>query len=390
MLTVLKVSEITSKIKHILEKDFSSVAVIGEVSNFKAHVSGHWYFTLKDSDSQISCTMWRSLNKSVTFTPQDGLKIIVTGKISVYPPRGSYQIDVRSIKPAGEGELQAAFEKLKKKLAAEGLFDSDKKKSLNRLPKKIGIVTASDGAAFKDMISVAARRFPAVELIIYPSKVQGEGAKEEIVRGIQKLNSIPDIDTIIIGRGGGSIEDLWAFNEENVARAIFASKIPIISAVGHEIDYTISDFVADFRAPTPSAAMELATPNKDELFAFISDFSYTSTDKILEILADNKNSISNLLNSYGFRVPENLINNKVQLLDSLIFKIQNHLDTKLVHFKNKLQLAESIIESYNFQKILDRGFVIVQQNKSIIKKSTDLIKENSFKLKFSDNEITIN
>ncbi|MEW6701317.1 MAG: exodeoxyribonuclease VII large subunit, partial [Bacteroidota bacterium] len=297
MENILSVSEITGLIKQTLEENFSEVSVIGEISNFKAHVSGHWYFTLKDANAQINCAMWRGINNYVFFTPQDGMKIIIGGRVTVYPPRGSYQIDVRSMKPAGVGELQAAFEKLKQKLSAEGLFDEQFKKPIPKFPQKIGIVTAIDGAAFQDMKSIAARRYPLVELVIASCRVQGEGASEDIAKKIKLLNQQEDIDLIIVGRGGGSLEDLWAFNEEVVARAIFDSHIPIISAVGHEIDFTISDFVADLRAATPSAAMELATPSKDELFAFIDEFSDYFHEKILEIILSYRDEIDQTISS---------------------------------------------------------------------------------------------
>jgi exodeoxyribonuclease VII large subunit len=387
---LLKVSEITSSIKFLLEEKFAEVSVIGELSNFKPHVSGHWYFTLKDSDAQISCTMWKGINKYVLFTPQDGIKVIVTGKITVYPPRGNYQIDVRSMKAAGEGELQAAFEKLKKKLSAEGLFDETVKKSIPQFPKKIGIVTAIDGAAFRDMISVAGRRYPLAEIVIAPSKVQGAGASEEIVKGIRLLNKLKDIDVIIVGRGGGSLEDLWAFNEEIVARSIFESDIPIISGVGHEIDFTIADFVSDLRAPTPSAAMELATPNKEELFAFISDFSYTSSNKIFEIIAEKHNSIDDIFRSYGFRMPDEIIKYGSQQLDNLQYRIQNKIENKLYSNKSRLDLLNSFIDSYNTDKILARGYTIISQEGKYIKKSIELKPAMQFKIKFSDNEIEVN
>ena len=218
---IFSVSEITKSIKFILESSFEKISIEGEISNFKAHDSGHWYFNLKDEKAVINCTMWKGLNSFVFFTPQDGIKVIVNGRITVYPPRGNYQIDVRSMKPAGVGELQAAFEKLKEKLQSEGLFDEEYKKDIPKYPGKIGLVTAIDGAAIKDMLSVAERRFPLVELVIAPTKVQGAGAAENIVENMKRLNKIKDIDLIIIARGGGSIEDLWAFNEEIVARAIF-------------------------------------------------------------------------------------------------------------------------------------------------------------------------
>jgi exodeoxyribonuclease VII large subunit len=386
---ILTVSELTSQIKVALEDQFSNIEVVGEISNFKAHVSGHWYFTLKDTGAQISCTMWKGLNNYVFFTPQDGIKVIIQGRITVYPPRGNYQIDIRSMKPAGIGELQAAFEKLKQKLSAEGLFDEKFKKPIPRFPKKIGVVTAIDGAAFQDMKNIASRRYPLAEIIIASCKVQGEGAALEIADSIKLLNKQKDIDVIIVGRGGGSLEDLWAFNEEVVARAIFASKIPVISAVGHEIDFTISDFVADLRAPTPSAAMELATPNKEELFAFIDDFSYYFTQKILEIISDSKDEVSRKITSYGFRYPFDLIKNEFQFLDNLIYRFQNYFDNRFSVYKNKLTLLESRINSFDINNALKRGFAIVKQNGRIVPRSKNFEKEKSTEIKFYDGEIKL-
>ncbi len=385
----ISVSEITSHIKRTLEEDFSQVKVIGEISNFKAHVSGHWYFTLKDSNASISCTMWRGINNYVFFTPQDGMKVILTGRITVYPPRGSYQLDAKSMKPAGEGELQKAFEELKNRLRDEGLFEEQYKKSIPVFPQTIGIVTGSDTAAFKDMLSVAERRFPLVKIIIAPAKVQGDGAAADITNQIEKLNKRKDIDVIIIGRGGGSLEDLWAFNEEIVARAIFNSKIPIISGVGHEIDFTIADFVADLRAPTPSAAMELATPNKDEIFAFISEFNYNNTNNISEKLSDFKGQINTLIESFGFRNLTNIINNKKQTFDNYLFRIQVIISNLISKNKNNLALQEKIISSNDIDHILSRGFAIVEQNNKIVKRKSQFISEKNFDLTFSDGKVKI-
>jgi len=385
----LTVSEITNLIKLTLEEGFSEISIVGEISNFKAHVSGHWYFTLKDSNAQINCTMWRGINNYVFFTPQDGMKVILSGRITVYPPRGSYQIDVRSMKPAGVGELQEAFEKLKQKLSAEGLFDADHKKSLPKFPNKIGIVTAIDGAAFQDMKSIAARRFPLAELIIASCKVQGAGAAQEIVKSIELLNSRNDIDVIIIGRGGGSLEDLWAFNEEIVARAVYKSRIPIVSAVGHEIDFTISDFVADLRAATPSAAMELVTPSKDELFAFIDEFSYYFTQKISEIIADYKQDITQITSSYGFRLPQDVIRNKTQFLDNVVYRLQNSFDNKIIFNKNRLNFLRSKMESFNIDNTLKRGFALILQNDKLIPRAKDLQQNMEVTLKFYDGEAKI-
>ncbi len=386
---VLSVSDITGLIKQTLEDNFPAVNVIGEISNFKSHISGHWYFTLKDANAQISCTMWKGLNSYVFFTPQDGMKVIIGGRITLYPPRGSYQIDVRSMKPAGVGELQAAFEKLKQKLAAEGLFDEQFKKAIPKFPKKIGVVTAIDGAAFQDMKSIAARRYPLVEIVIASSKVQGEGAAEEIVKNIKLLNQQKDIDLIIVGRGGGSLEDLWAFNEEIVVRSIFNSRIPIISAVGHEIDFTISDFVADLRAATPSAAMELATPNKEELFAFIIEFSYYLPEKMLEVLSNYKDEITKLISSYGFRLPQDILSNKSQLLDNLVYRFQNNYENKLLSVKNRLALLESKIQSHNIDAVLRKGFSIIKQDEKYITRKKNLKHDKSFEIKFYDGEVKI-
>jgi exodeoxyribonuclease VII large subunit len=385
----LTVSELTKHIKQTLEENFSEISVIGEISNFKAHVSGHWYFNLKDANAVISCTMWKGLNNYVFFTPQDGMKVIVNGRITVYPPRGSYQIDVRSMKPAGVGELQAAFEMLKRRLAGEGLFDEAHKKQIPVIPKKIGIVTAKDGAAFQDMISVAERRFPLVELVIAPAQVQGSGAAESIVESLKLLNKQNDIDVIIVARGGGSIEDLWAFNEEIVAREIFKSKIPVITGIGHEVDFTIADFVADLRAPTPSAAMEIATPDKHDFFGFISEFSYNSSEKVDSLCQENRQKINQILSSYGFRFPADLVKRHAQQTDNLIYKILNGIDKRISGIQNKVLLHSKIIESHNLQNTLKKGFAIVSQDSHFIKRAATLNEMKPAKLKFFDAEIEI-
>jgi exodeoxyribonuclease VII large subunit len=386
---ILSVSKLTKQIKLTLEEEFPQISVLGEISNFKAHVSGHWYFNLKDSEAVISCTMWKGINNYVFFNPQDGMKIIITGRITVYPPRGNYQFDVRSMKPAGIGELQVAFEKLKKKLSEEGLFDESFKKPIPQFPEKIGIVTAIDGAAFQDMINIASRRFPLVELVIAPSKVQGAGAAESIVNSLKLLNKQNDVDVIILGRGGGSIEDLWAFNEEIVARAIFASKIPIISAVGHEIDFTIADFVADLRAPTPSAAMELATPHQEDIFAFINDFSYTSTQNIKEFYLKKYDSVQNILKSYGFRMPLDLVRRKSQQLDNVIYKISNGINRKFLFNSNKLSLIIKTIESYDTKRILKKGFALVKQDSKYIKRVSQFDRKKLAAIEFYDGSIEV-
>jgi len=385
----MTVSELTREIKQTLESNFEKITVQGEISNFKAHYSGHWYFSLKDKDATISCTMWKGFNNLVFFTPEDGMKVIINGKLSVYPPRGSYQIDVRSMKPTGVGELQAAFERLKKKLSEEGLFDDENKNAIPLFPKKIGIVTAIDGAAFQDMISVAKRRYPLVELVIFPSKVQGSGSAESIVKGINNLNKQKDIDLIIIGRGGGSIEDLWAFNEEIVAREIFSSKIPIISGIGHEIDFTIADFVSDLRAPTPTAAMELATPNQIEIKYFIKEFVDNSELRLKDKIVNLHYNIGKVINSYGFKLPENFVQQNYQKVDNLVYKVFANIDKRIIHYKNKISLLTKSVENFDVQKTLKKGYVLVKQNSKFVTRAKNFKLKNSTSLKFYDKEIKL-
>ncbi|MBU0472560.1 MAG: exodeoxyribonuclease VII large subunit [Bacteroidetes bacterium] len=386
---IYSVSQITNSVKRLLENSFGNVKVVGEISNFKAHFSGHWYFTLKDATAQISCTMWKSANAKVRFTPEDGMKIIVSGNMSVYPPRGTYQVDVRSMQADGVGELQAAFERLKNRLAEEGLFDESLKKSIPQIPQKIGIVTAIDSAAFKDMVSVAQRRFPLVELIVASSRVQGEGAAENIAKNIKILDKRGDLDLIIIGRGGGSLEDLWAFNEEIVARTIFEAKTPIISGVGHEIDFTIADFVADLRAPTPTASMELATPNKEDILNYLENYIEESSTNISSIISSFKDKISDLIISYGFKSHNFILNNNIQSLDNYLFKIENGLGKKFQNKMNELELKRNIIESFNIDKILKRGFSLVKQDDKIVARGENFDFTKKTKIKFYDKEIEI-
>jgi len=386
---ILTVSELTKEIKQSLESNFSKVSIIGEISNFKPHISGHWYFNLKDADAVINCTMWKGFNQYVFFTPQNGMKVILNGRITVYPPRGNYQIDVRSMKPAGMGELQEAYERLKQKLEAEGLFDEDHKREIPSFPKKIGIVTAIDGAALRDMISVANRRYPLLEIVIAAATVQGSGSAESIVKSLKKLNKETDIDTIIVARGGGSIEDLWSFNEEKVARAIYSSKIPVISGIGHEIDFTISDFVADLRAPTPSVAMELATPDKREIIAFINDFHYYLKNNLVSIVNDSRSRIRSVIASYGFRAPFDQVRRKQQEIDIMISRILQNIDRKILIDKQKVSLAEKSLETHDINKTLKRGFVLVKQNSKFVQRLKELDKNESAELSFYDGKIKV-
>lgn len=387
---MITVSELTKELKIFIEEEFSQVTVIGEISGFKPHVSGHWYFNLKDSDALICAAMWRGYNQYVFFTPQNGMKVVLNGRITVYPPRGSYQIDVRSMKPAGVGELQEAFEKLKQKLSNEGLFDEEIKKPIPVMPGKIGIITAIDGAALKDMISVARRRYPLAELIISPSKVQGNGAAENIAENIIEFNRLKNVDVIIAARGGGSIEDLWAFNEEIVARAIYNSAIPIISGVGHESDFTIADYAADLRAPTPTAAMELATPDKRDFFAFINEFSYNAENTLLYKIKREREKIRTTMLSYGFKYPINLIRNYSQTVDNLLYKISNSAGKKVEASRAKLILLQKMIESHDIKRALKKGFVLVKQDSKFITRFSAFNAEKKSEIIFYDGSKEIN
>lgn len=280
----LTISQINKYIKNRFEQDenLNVVYLKGEISNFKNHTTGHLYFTLKDENSRILAVMFRNNASSLTFAPIDGMKVLVKGKISCYEANGNYQIYVNEMSEDGVGNLYLEFEKLKKKLYEKGLFDQNLKKPIPKFPKKIGVITATTGAAIRDIITTINRRYRLAEIIIFPCLVQGDGAKEDIVKNLT-LASDYDLDVIILGRGGGSIEDLWAFNEEIVAEAIYNSKIPIISAVGHEIDFTISDYVADLRAPTPTAAAELAVPNNIELISYIKQLELRNNKSIINL-----------------------------------------------------------------------------------------------------------
>ena len=288
---ILTISELTLKIKKHLEEGFDEVWVEGEISNFRSPSSGHYYFTLKDEKSQIRAVIFKFMGRYLKFDPHDGLQVICRGRINVYEPRGEYQLILDYMEPKGIGALQLAFEQLKKKLQKEGLFDPDNKKPLPLLPQKIGIVTSPTGAAIKDILNVIGRRFPNVEILINPVKVQGEGSAQEIAIAIEELNHITGIDVIILTRGGGSLEDLWSFNEEIVARAIYRSSIPVVSAVGHEIDFTIADFVADLRVPTPSAAGELVVKDKVELTNLVESLSNRLEKHMIHLLETERNQV---------------------------------------------------------------------------------------------------
>ncbi len=384
---VLSVSEVTNLIKVALESSFAQVWIQGEVSNAKLHTSGHLYFTLKDAGAQISAVMWRSRVSNLHFKPEDGMKVIARGSITVYPPRGNYQIDVVQLQPLGIGELQLAFERLKKKLAAEGLFEETHKKPIPEYPERIGIVTSVSGAALQDIRSVLSRRFPTLEVVIYPVRVQGAGAAEEIAEAIREMNRYGNVDVMIVGRGGGSLEDLWAFNEEVVARAVYASKIPIISAVGHEVDFSIADFVADLRAPTPSAAAELVVRDRTELLDILRNLCYTMRQNVEDRITVLRDRIQSLLSSYSFNKPKDLLRQFAQRNDEL----ERGLNLAMTHLQElsrgrQLSLHQRL-EALSPERVLGRGYAMIRQDGKVVMSAKTLHEGERASIQFHDGEV---
>jgi len=369
---IYTVSILTREIKALLETSFPRLWVEGEISNFKRHSSGHLYFTLKDENAQIRCAMWRFKADELRFRLEDGLKVLLEADVQVYERSGTYQLVVQQLQPAGVGELQLAFEQLKKRLQAEGLFDSDIKQELPLYPERIGIVTSPTGAAIRDIVSVIQRRYPPAEILLYPVKVQGEGAGTEIAAAIKEFNEYGNVDVLIVGRGGGSLEDLWAFNEEIVARAIFSSRIPIISAVGHEIDFSIADFVADRRAPTPSAAAEIVVPDRSELRGILAYYQERYQSHLLQKLNTFRDKIVAFQKSYAFRRPEDLLYQKVQRLDELWRLIQSNLEYTLDRKKQRLENIRLRLRALNPSEVLRRGYSICYKDGQILKDVKDV------------------
>ena len=355
---VYTISQITREIKMVLESAFPPIWVEGEISNFKRHSSGHMYFVLKDENAQIPAVMWRNHNARLYFTPQDGMKVFAYGSISVYEKRGYYQFEVVEMQLAGIGELQLAFEQLKQKLRQEGLFAEEHKKPIPPYPERIGIVTSPTGAAIRDLVSVINRRFPGVQLILRPVRVQGEGAAEEIARAIEEFNEYGEVDLLIVGRGGGSLEDLWPFNEEIVARAIFKSKLPVISAVGHEVDFSIADFVADLRAPTPSAAAELAVRNREELQELIRNRIQKAYRIIRERLNYYREKVTHLEGSYALRRPSDVIKQYQQRVDELMRALEVHYVHRLQNARQRVDGLQRQLLALSPESILQRGYAI--------------------------------
>jgi len=404
----LTVGALTKYIKYKIDSDehLKTVFLKGEISNFKMHSTGHMYFSIKDETSKINAIMFARDAKTVTFEPQEGTKVLVMGRISVYESTGNYQIYVQEMLEDGVGNLYIAFEKLKEKLSKEGLFDDKYKKKIPKIPRKIGIITAPTGAAIKDILSTIKRRFPICETILFPSLVQGEYAKDDIVKKLKIANTY-DLDVIILGRGGGSIEDLWPFNEEIVAREIFASKIPIISAVGHEVDFTIADFVADLRAPTPTGAAEMAVPNMSDITNYIKQLSIRLNENISKKINIHKLLLEKCKESFVLKNPMIIYENKKLKIEELKENANRILKQKIDNNKNRLDKIKSNyilnnpstlykehkiklknliekLELVNPLGVLKRGYSLTKQEEKIITTIKNIDKEKPLIITLQD------
>ena len=394
----ITVTQLTRYIKYKIDNDQNLMKIYlkGEISNFKAHTRGHFYFTIKDENTRINAIMFASSAAKVKVMPQDGMKVLVSGRISVYESTGSYQIYVDTLEEDGVGNLYVAFEELKKKLEKEGLFAEAHKKKIPRIPRKIGIITAPTGAAIKDILSTLKRRWPLAETILFPSLVQGKEAAVDIVRNIELAKNY-DLDVLIVGRGGGSIEDLWCFNEEIVARAIYDLDIPVISAVGHEIDFTISDFVADLRAPTPTGAAEMAVPNINDIVSLLNQLEIRLINSVNNTLKLRKEKLEKIKESFILKKEKfdniyerliasykNIINVNKQNLILLENKLSNNVTRTLDNNKHKYLNIINKLEALNPLLTIKRGYTVTRLNGNVISSAKKIKKDDIIELEFQD------
>ena len=385
----ITVKQLNTYVKSLLESDVRllSVAVTGEISNFKNHYSsGHWYFTLKDSDAQIRCVIFRIHNLKVPFDLCDGMKVIIKGRVSLYERDGQYQFYAEEIYQLGEGDLSAAFEKLKQKLQNEGLFAPEEKRPLKRFPRKIAVITSDTGAAIRDILNITSERYPLCEILVCPVLVQGDKATKSMINMLERVYERDDIDTIIIGRGGGSLEDLWAFNDEALARKIYESPIPVISAVGHETDFTICDFVADVRASTPSHAAELAVPDRKAIIDTLDAYNKKLSSALLSKYDLAKAKYELAVSSKAFSEPHRYFDDLSIKVDNIEEKNANLIKKKLLLFENMLSEATSRLDGLSPLKTISRGFAAVSSNNVMIKSAKELSLGMSINLRFSDGE----
>lgn len=377
VIKILTVSNLNNYIKKSFDNDviLNNVYVKGEISNFKIHSSGHIYFAIKDKTSKLNCVMFREYGENLKFVPKEGDKVVVKGRISVYEKEGTYQLYAREMELEGIGELYYEFNALKEKLNNAGIFDESLKKEIPKYPKCIGIITSPTSAAIRDIINVSTRRNPKIKLIIYPSLVQGSEAPQNLINGINHLNKIQEIDTIILARGGGSIEELWGFNDEKLAYAIYNSKKPIISGVGHEIDFTIADFVSDRRAPTPSAAAEIAIPLYKDMVEKILNLQYLIENNMSSKLKEEVSRVNDAINILNLNSPKSYIVHQYQYVQSLANKMNYTFQINLNDCKQKLEKYTSLINANNPYNILNKGYSIIQDEKNSIINSVDQIRK---------------
>jgi exodeoxyribonuclease VII large subunit len=387
--TALTVSELTARVHDALEGNFPDVWVEGELSNCKAYPSGHTYMTLKDEASQIKAVLFKGSAWNVRFKLEDGLRVLARGRISCYTPRGDLQLIMSAVEPKDKGALQLAFEQLKARLQAEGLFEEARKRPLPRFPTKIGLVTSSSGAAVRDILSVLGRRWPGLEILLAPVAVQGQGAKEEIAAAIGLLNEkFPELDLLLIGRGGGSIEDLWAFNEEVVARAIAGSRIPTISCVGHETDTTIADFVADVRAPTPSAAAELAVPDKQAVLDSLLGAADDLQSAITYTLDRLRERLDNLRRHPFLQSPYRLYEERMRRVDELYARLPEAVRGRLLHAQKDLALQAQRLDAFSPLKVLGRGYAIAQKvDGSVVRSPSQVVAGDVLRVRVAEGQI---
>ena len=386
-MTIITVSQINTYIKALLDESLplKNIFITGEISNFKKHFpSGHLYFTLKDEKSQLKAVMFKTSALRLKFDPDNGMKVICRGRISVFERNGEYQIYVEDMQPDGLGSLNLAFEQLKLKLFNEGLFDEKYKKSLPKYPQKIGIATSSTGAVFHDIQDITKRRYPLCELVLAPTLVQGADAAPDIVKSIKLLDSIEDIDIIIVGRGGGSIEDLWAFNTEEVAKAVFECNKPIISAVGHETDTTICDFVADLRSPTPSAAAELAVPDMKDIKTFLRNVNYTLESSLVRRLDYEKQRLDDICENSIISSPSQFFEHKKDALENVISIISEEYNKIIYDKRNELSLNAGKLDALSPLSVLARGYSIILKNNALIKSANNINVGDNIEAKLSD------
>lgn len=388
-MAVHSVSDVNRYLKDLLagEPLLQGISVRGEISNFKQYPSGHCYFTLKDTNSALKCVMFRSRAQYLRFLPQNGMQVVAGGSIAVYERDGVYQLYVDSLIPEGTGDLALAFEQLKEKLAAEGLFDPARKQPLPAFPKKIGVVTSSAGAVLRDIYRVSKRRWPGIQLVLYPVQVQGEGAAEQIARGIDFFAEEYAVDVIIAGRGGGSMEDLWAFNEEPVVRAIAACPVPLISAVGHETDFTLADFAADVRAATPSQAAELAVPDRSEVMRQVENLTGQLTRQVQRELALRRQRLEGLLNSRVMRDPQSMLAERRQRLDFLLAGLQRTAKAELQSKQHKLGLILNRLAAINPVAVMGRGYGIVTKQDKLVSSIQTVEIDDELQLTFTDGHV---